>query len=719
MAFLNPLFLGFLSLVGVPVLIHLIRRRKLRVVQWAAMEFLLQSQKKQRKRLRIEELILLALRMLIVAIAVLAFARPVLRAGIPLFSQNARVYAIIVLDNSYSMEHKGQDGRSAFERAKAAANTLLTKVLKDGDSVSIVLASDRPETLIGVPSYDIKAAARRVGSLKPGDRGTDLLASLQAVNRLLKASKSPVKEVYWLSDDQASAWETAGKDTAQSAWQEMSKQAMLIWTSCGAPAGERDNLAVEPPVLGRELVTPRLPARIESRILNFGTRSKDDLLVNLTLDGKPAGSVRVAVPAGGSATARFLPFVGAIGTHTGVISIANAENADGLSQDNAAPFVLRCRESIKVLLQDIHPQSDPARSESFYLLNAMAPGGSEESLSPKLREGPGLGTQPLRDYDVVVLAGASSISTADARALGDYVRGGGGLLLFPGSDTDAARLNADFTSAGLLPAKLGTRKQLTDETAITLNPAAMVHPALALFKDTSAIDISSARFTIYYPLEPANEDSQSDASRVIARFSNGDPALVERKVGMGHVILAASSAGAEWNQLALKPAYVPFVYQLVSYLGQGAVAHRNLRQDEPVFLTLPLKAANQPVKVTTPEGKAAVQNSVLDARGVTFNYSATSRAGLYKVALPDGTSDAFAVNLNTAESNIAMADPAEKLSKTGIASSRFNIAKSPDQIHSIVNRARYGVEIWRSFLWLLIPMLFLESLLAQRFGRRG
>src|SRR5215469_9091995 len=100
MNFLNPSLLYGLVLVGIPLIIHLIRRRRLKVVRWAAMEFLRQSQRKQRRRLRIEELILLALRMLIVALAALAFARPVLRAlGLPLLSQNARVYAVIVLDN--------------------------------------------------------------------------------------------------------------------------------------------------------------------------------------------------------------------------------------------------------------------------------------------------------------------------------------------------------------------------------------------------------------------------------------------------------------------------------------------------------------------------------------------------------------------------------------------------------------------------------------------
>ena len=96
MPFLNPAFLAALGLVAIPLLIHLIRRRKLKVIHWAAMEFLLQSQRKQKRRLQIEEIILLLLRMLIVALAALAFARPVLRSlGIPLLSQNSRVYAVI------------------------------------------------------------------------------------------------------------------------------------------------------------------------------------------------------------------------------------------------------------------------------------------------------------------------------------------------------------------------------------------------------------------------------------------------------------------------------------------------------------------------------------------------------------------------------------------------------------------------------------------------
>src|SRR5207302_203534 len=129
-----------------------------------------------------------------------------------------------------------------------------------------------------------------------------------------------------------------------------------------------------------------------------------------------------------------------------------------------------------------------------------------------------------------------------------------------------------------------------------------------------------------------SDESNLGAVRVMVRYNNGDPALVERQVGLGHVILAASSAGRLWNDLPLQSSYVPLIYQLMFYLGQGATSHRNLRLDEPLFLAL---------------------------------------------------------------------------------------AHSPDQIRAMVSRARYGAEIWYSLICAVIGLLFVESFLAQKFGRRG
>ena len=141
------------------------------------------------------------------------------------------------------------------------------------------------------------------------------------------------------------------------------------------------------------------------------------------------------------------------GTHIGRIELADAAHIDGLERDNSANFVVRCRDRIKVLVQDMHPASDPTKSDSFYLLNAMAPGGAQESLAAKLREGSGMGGVILRDYDVVILTGMSGLSTGDKRALTEYVKAGGGLMLFPGNGTEASRVNADLGGGERLTAR--------------------------------------------------------------------------------------------------------------------------------------------------------------------------------------------------------------------------------------------------------------------------
>lgn len=722
MTLLNPGFLSALALVSIPLLIHLIRRRKLKVIPWAAMDFLLQSQRRQRRRLRIEELILLALRMLIVAVAVMAFVRPVLKAlGVGLLTPGTRIYAIIALDNSYSMQFRSpSDGRTSFERARQAAEEILTKVLRQGDSASVVLLSDRPEELVGAPSYDLKGVLQRVRNARPGDRGTDYLAAAQTINRLLKTSRAPVKEVYWISDDQAAGWKSSAKEATRPVWEEHSRQARITWVSVGPPAEGRDNLAVESPVVGRELVTPHLPVRIEARIHNYGRRPRNDVLINLTVDGRLAGTRRISLPPGGSAVAQFVYLFGKPGVHIGRIALADARNADGLATDNAASFVVRARSQIKALIQDTHPAADPARSESFYLMTAMAPGGAAESIDPRLREGDNLSGQNLRGFDVIVITNVRGLSGADRRALGEYTRAGGGLLLFPGPETDPTRVNADYSAGNLLPAKLLPRKTLSVNDALSLNPATMTGDALSLFKETTTMNLGTAHFTTYYPLQPLWNARDPNAVQVLARFSNGDPAFVERREGFGRVILAASSSGTSWNELPLKPAFVPLAYQLVSYLSQGPTARHNLRLDEPFFRTLPLTDANKPMRVTGPDGRIDSLSSVLEARGVTASYLATVRAGIYRLEVVGGkTKDAFAVGLPGEESDLTYAEPRAAGMQAGLNAGRLTIARDPSRLPAAVRQSRYGTEIWRALIWTLVPLLLLESLLAQHFGRRG
>jgi hypothetical protein len=718
MSFLNPAFLTALTLIGIPILIHLLRRKQIKVVKWAAMEFLRLSQEKRRRRLRIEELILLILRCLIVVSIVLAFARPVLRSlGIPLLSANARVYGVVVLDISRSMNHQSGEGKTNFARLQEVADTLFSNVFRPGDAVSIVLLSDKPEESVSAPSFDLNLLRQKIRTMQPSSRGTDYLEAARSVSKLLRASRIPAKEVYWITDDQASAWETSKREAAKEVWKEIDRSSRVTWVAVGAPAKERENIAVEPISTGTALVTPQLPARIEARIVNYGTQTHSDLLVHLVVEGKRVGSTRVALAPNGSSVAKFLYRFPKAGTFTGRVELANPESVDRLPADNSTPFAISVRDKLKVLVLDPRPTSDPAKSEAFYLVTAMAP-GEEGSIAPTLREASSLGGNNLREFDAVIYVNALEIPASDQKLVQEYVKQGGGVLLFPGPETDAGRLNASLLSMGLLPANLTNRRALNEAESVTLNPASITHPSIISFKETSSLNVGIPRFTTYYVLEPQT-DADPNAIQPMVRFSSGDAAFVERKVGQGKVILAASGAGTNWNQMPLKSSFLPFLYQMVSYLGAGPASRRILSQDETLTLSLPISDAGKTMKVTLPDGTTSSTTSALEARGGVFTYKNTHQAGIYRMEVEGGkTREAIAVFSPPTESNLTYADPTPSATSAGLSKGNLNVAYSPSKLQSSVQRSRFGAELWRPFLWLLLPMMLLESLLAQRFGRR-
>lgn len=714
LSFLNPAFLSALALAGVPLLIHLIRKRRVRTVPWAAWEFLRDARRQNRRRLQVEQWLLLLLRVLIVCFVVLAFCRPVLRALGALFpGANSRVHALLVLDNSYSMGYR-RGGESDFERARRVADDLLTRVLRQGDSVSLVLLSDRPAALIREPTFDLRAARDRVRAASLGDRGTDYGAGARFCADLLAGVRAPIKEVYWITDSQKAGFPPSGGERARAAWGELARRARVTWIDVSSPG--RANVAVEPPAFSRALVTPLAPVRIEALVRNRTGSAKPGLLVNLAVDDRPVGSTRVDVPAGRAARASFVYLFPRPGAHTGSIALAQP---DGLARDDVAHFAVKVRERLRVLVVNPRPASDPARDEAFYLTTALAPVAASEggrlAIEPTVHAGPRLSGRSLRQFDAVIVTGMADLGVPERRALEEFARGGGGVLLFPGPTTDPRAVNA-LMGGSLLPARIGARQTLPEERALALNPQSIRHPVLAAFRDTSEINLGSARFRLVYGLQVRDASAQ-----VLCRFSDGRPALVEKRFGQGRVILAAGTAGVSGGTLPFKPAFVPLVHQLVAYLAEGPTAQRSLRPGQPIAARFDVRAAGRPVRLTLPTGKTTLLRTTLGAEGVTAAFTNTERAGLYRLALPgQGTAEAFAVNVPAGEGDLAALDERQVRTALGVSGpSRLSFARGGEDIAAAVRQARRGTEIWRTLVLAALPLLFLESLLAQRWGRRG
>lgn len=714
-SFLNGGLLGALSLVSIPIIIHLLQRRRFRVVRWGAMEFLRLSQRNRSRRLMIEQLLLLLIRCLVIALVVLAVCRPVVRfAGAPVVGGRGQVHAILILDNSYSMGYRapGADGETVFDRARRRALELVERGLRQGDAISLVLASDPPRALIRDPSLDLRAAAELIRrSVRLSDSGTDYGKAARLALEIASASSFANREVYLISDNQAAGWD-ATRDPP--VWEALGKAARLVLLP--VREGPAPNVAVEAVRVVRGLATARSDTRIQARIANRGAQPLRGLLVRLEVDGKPQGpALRADVEPGKTAVVTFDTIFERPGLRACTVRIAG----DRLPADDTGYLALNVRKNLRVLVLNGKPAPRPQEDAAFFLRLALAPPPAPDTPAPEaaapveldVAEGSSFGSRRLQDYDVVALADVPALADPDRRALAEFLQNGGGVLVFPGGRVDPALYNRDLFAARprLLPARMGP----PTEARLALDSASMDHPALQRFRGSEDVDVGTAEFRKYFPLRPAEDDR---SVRVMARFTNGAPALVEKQFGLGRIVLAASTANTEWNDLPLKPLFLPLAHQLVAYLAAGTDGNRNATVGEPLVKPLPLAEGNRPVTVAEPDGTRRTLRPVVDERGALAILENTRTAGFYRVAAAGGT-DLFAVNRDPRESDLTALDRAE-LDKRLPPRSWAWIGWNEDLV-SALDRTRQGVELWRHLLVAALALLAIETALAQAFGRRA
>ncbi len=716
MTFLNPILLAAAALVSIPLLIHLLRRQKLPVIPWAAMEFLRQSQSKLRRRVKIEELILLLIRMSIIATVVFALARPVLRSlSVPIISQNSRVYAVVVIDNSYSMGQVAEHGNTAWQTTKRTVHQLLTSILRPGDDVSVLLMNHSTTPLIGSPTYDLAMADRQVQNATLSYNDTDFTSGARAALALVDHATAPVREVYFFTDNQKTGMSRAPGQRA--VWQKLSKAANVVWVSAIPGSTPVANIALHLSPPSRELVTANLPARLEATVSNYSGETRN-ITVQLRLDGGPPSAPQsMEIPAYGSQSAVFTPYLPQPETHFGTVTIANSSTIDGLAADNSASFVLHSRSDIPVLLQDMSPASGGSSASSFYLYTALQPDSTSHIFAPTLVNG-SLGAVNLSKFACVVITGVTTLSTNESAALLHFVSAGGGLLVFPGPSTNLASINQ--LTASLLPAKLTERVIAPTNQPLTLDSGSIGDdPSLEIFRDASILNIGDATFNTYYNLVPTPSHEAQAVPHILVKFSNGKPAVVSRTLGLGKVILFASTANTEWNNLPARGAYLPLLYQIITSLAAGPQAHMNLALDAPAVLSLPIAFTGRSVTITRPDGRTAVIPTVLGPNGVTVQYNNTDVPGVYKVAAT-GYHDAFAVTLPSDEGDLRqMTNTAADLQQAGVNPARLTVVNKPQQLAAAIHRSRYGSEIWRSLIVAALLLMGVESFLARIFGRRG
>lgn len=732
--FANPILLWGLPAAAIPIIIHLLNRRRHRVVDWGAMRFLDLSYVTRHRRIRLEELLLLLLRTAMLLVIVLALARPFLVGGLFGAGQSRRDL-VIVLDSSMSMNYR--DGaRTSFSRGAELARQV-AGALSQGDGFDLVHATQEPRALFPELTYDLETAGRAMEDLKTSRASLDMVKSLKLALAILKGGTSPLKQIVVITDgqrfgwsaDDASAWKAVADDLAG-----LSVKPQIIVATV-PPSGPTVNASVAQVELSRDMVGTDREVGLQVRVHNFSARDLAGRRLRVLVDEAPKADLDLAtLPARGELV---LPFTHLF-TQTGPHVVTAELDDDALPDDNVAHFGLEVLDSFPVLLVDGEPGQAPAESELCYLRAALDPldptsRTRRNLVSAGVVEPGRLGEKNLSRYSAVVLANVDRLPNEQVLALEHFVRNGGGLLIAPGEHIDRDFYDQVLFAGGrgLLPTALadpiGDARART--VSVSMMTTGLTHKALQVFNDPNKADLSKARFYRHWRLSGLRPEAI--AALLLA---DGDPLLVEQRFGSGRVMLMTVPVDADWSNLPLRANYVTLMQELISYLASPTLTSRNLLVGQTLSIDLDSAVSGsvpapdkslQKVTVTGPTGQKRTADIVKrDGRTVAL-YPHTDQAGLYQVEiLAAGRGGATApaetftcvVNVDPAESDLtALAADSRSIltDRTGI---RF-LADSAT-LSAVVFAGSLQFELWPYLAVLVLTMLVGEVLFTRALAGR-
>jgi hypothetical protein len=691
--FLAPLLLGGAALIAVPWLVHRIRRPQRRAVRFSSLLFVPAAESRVIERHRVQHPLLMLLRMLMLLLAAVAFARPYKeRLLAPLEPSPRSTYHVIALDISYSMA-AGERMAEARRRATAIVDSL-----PDADRVAVVTFARSAAVDASLPypgdaeSGSPGRARQAIDHAAPTWESTDYAAALQAAERLLQdGSPAAVARVVHLVSD----FQEVGMPPSASGWRLSSRIALApVAVDVDIPA----NLAVE------ELVARPVAAgqvQIRARVRSWAQDGERSASVKLVADGEEVETtVRTLSPGSASRIDFSLPWDDRQPL-SGYVEI----DADGLLADNRRYFAFNPHRRHRVLLV-----RQPGALSYDRLLEAAVPAAADLpwrllSVSP-----PELENRLDDPPRIVVAANLEELDRPLQEKLRAYVDGGGRLFLPLGPGATSTSINR------LLGADAGVElKGLRAAAPAPASPARLAwvdlgHPLFHPFRSARFNDFSLLHFYSYHLL------GSKPPAAVLARFREesgaSSPAIVEIPCGVGRILLWAGGIDPAWSNLSRSPRFVPLLHETLRYLAADRPPRPGYTVGDPAVL--PMQDQDSPAPW--------VIELVSRARGaVSMDLEPGSSQRLLEPGLLRWRSASDpqrqrveAINVDTGESDPARISPAEfaiRLCDAPLVSG----TAADEGIQAGTGHREYG----RAGIGLLFGFLLLESWYAARLSRRS
>ena len=717
--FASPLMLWGLAAGSIPIVIHLLHRRRFQTVPWAAMRFLLAATKKQSRRIQLEQILLLLIRTLILTCIALALSRPTAETLGEYFQSSGPKHRIVVVDSTFSMGYSAA-GRTRFDRAKDMARKIVSRA-KQGDAINLVRISDSvPHVMVRRPAYQSAAVIEEIDQLTLFDERVDASIVLKEIDELLSLAPDLThKEVYFISDLQSATW--APPDSSETlkvreSLKKIAERAKIFWLDVGEPTAS--NVAVTALKTDESFALSGRPIQVSATIKSFNSVGSSGQQVELTVDGQLADTKRVDLPAGQEVTVDFAPSFSS-GEHRLKVRVT----PDALPVDDSRSLIVPVRDVLQVLLINGKPSGEPMGNSTDFLKLALAPElPNRANFSPiqptVIRESELLGTD-LSRFDCVFICNVAMFTEREAEILRRYLDAGGGVVFCLGDQVRADNYNQVLhrDQKPILPAKLGERMGDTKkkDVAFDFDAGDYDHPIVRPFQGNSGAGLELTKTFVYIK---ANVDEDRSA-KVALRFSSGDPAIIDAPSGRGRVILLTTSVDREWSTWAVwGHSLIPLIHETVNYSVSDRWKDREVLVGQPLQCHVGLRATDSSATYQPPDGNAKPLQTSEDGRMLITE--PTTASGIHKIVLgpPANRTDWYAVNVDTIESDLTALRVEDLRTDLmpGINSSYLTEwEESSSEEGEKVRAISTGTGFSRALLFAVLALLLVEQTMAWNF----
>ncbi len=668
--FSNPTMLHGLWAAALPVLIHLLNRRRSVAIAFSNVALLQTLQQDRMRRVQIKQWLLVAIRTLLIVLLVMVFARPTIRET-PFGNGHGETSAVMLIDQSMSMRYR-KGGSTILAHAKHRAGQALSQ-FDERDVVTVIPYDER-----AYPSDPVTLDRLRfaLADVEASFLGSDPVAAVDAARQVLRKSQTLNRELYVFSDLARAGWESL-----QDPYDGFEGTTVYV---VRPPGHGGENVSVRSIRPAGLLLTVGKPAQINVELENFGAQRVSELPVYAFVDGQRIGQKIVAIGPGERvrATFRYTPERG------GAREIRAEIPDDDLTADNKRSSIVHIPDRIRVGVIG-------EAKERYYVQEALGTDGTAGLEVASIEPGAG-GAEDYASLDVMILCNVRRLGRGEVNSIRRRVSRGAGLFVLLGEGVDLRVYNEQVFPTLCPMSVTGVSGDRSGQRYTGFEPSGADHPVLgSLVKE----DIRSPRFYVNYVARIEGE------SRSVLDFTAGSPALVENRLGQGRAMVLLSHTALEWSDLPVTGFFAPFLHRAVRYLATGSFGADDVIVGRKAVRPAKVIRAREAV-IQPPKGPLRTVWAQQLGERAYWAVENVDLPGVWEISAGERIVDRFAAQTNSREGKLVPVADA-------VISRAFHGADvlfvGPDEdLARVVADHRHGSELWRVFLIAALVCLAIE-----------